>query len=112
MGQYVAFPLPDGAFFQLRHLPIDVVEELEKKHSVPWIMVLDAPQMNGGVLRDLAREVAIANGLDAPRIDTAADLIAVSDSLVVVDDEGRRIAAPDSLAPSVDVAGAISWSSS
>lgn len=94
MGQFVAFPLPDGTYFQIRHLPMAVIEEIEKKHGTPWLIVVDAPQMNGGVLADLAREVAIANDLDMPKIDTAADLIVISDSLVVVDDDGRRVAAP------------------
>ena len=91
MDKFVALPLPDGSLFQLRNLPWPVVEDIEKKHGTSWIYVIDAPQVNGAVLADVVRAVAVVNDLDAPVIDTAADLAAISATLVVVDAAGRPI---------------------
>lgn len=91
MAQFVAVPLPDGTYFQLRNLSWAAVEAIEIEHGVSWIYVIDAPQVNGRVLAAVLRAVAIENDLPQPVIETAADLAAFSSSLVVLDEEGSLV---------------------
>lgn len=89
--RFVAFPLPDGSYFQIRHLPADVVLDIERDFGLSWLYIIDAPQIQGRVLQALAIAVAIENDLEPPAIATIEDLVDISDSLVVVDSDGNRI---------------------
>src|SRR5438093_12217301 len=89
-GRFVGMRLEDGTSFQLRHLPWDAIADLERESGVSWLVIIDAPQLHGRVLAELARQVAIAVGEEPPKLDTVEDLIGVSDRLAVVDANGRR----------------------
>lgn len=91
MERFVAVPLPDGSYFQLRNLSWAAVEAIEIEHGVSWIYVIDAPQVNGRVLAAVLRAVAIENDLPQPEIGTAADLAAFSSSLVIVNADGQIV---------------------
>ncbi len=95
-GRFVALPLEDGSYFQLRHLPWRAIAALEREHGLSWLVIVDAPQVNGAVLAQLAIEVAIAADQEPPKIDTVADVIRISESLVIVDDSGNLVGAAQS----------------
>lgn len=85
---FTALPLADGSYFQLRHLPWAVVEELEAEYGTSWSVIVDMPQVNGAILVRLAQAVATLHGETLPEVDTVEDLIAISDSVKLVDGDG------------------------
>lgn len=89
--RFVGMRLEDGSYFQLRKLPWAAIAELEQSTGVSWLVIIDAPEIHGRVLAELARLVAIAADEPMPPLDTVEDVIRVSDRLAVVDGEGRRL---------------------
>ena len=81
----VAYRLPDGTYYPLGRLPLDLVLTIEKDHATSWILVCDMPQTNAGVLVDVIRAVAAVNDITPPRLDTVDDLARACDDLALID---------------------------
>ncbi len=70
-----AIKLPDGEVVQIRDLPPRILQEIGDRHSVSWMVVLDAPTNNVGVALDLLQAVAALNGVSFPEPLRTRDLI-------------------------------------
>jgi hypothetical protein len=86
-----AMRLPDGTWYQLQDLPWAHVEEIEAKHHTSWMIIIDTPTLNGAVLLDLARAIAIENDFELPAVNTSRDLIRLAERFGIVGPDGFPI---------------------